>query len=733
MSETVALEYSIELEGFSPTQIRLSTAEVHEELFGTYRLRLSAFLTQWEECHELLFKPASLLIRIGSTERSFHGVVRTAEIQMLQADVFRLDFEVVPKLDLLKLGRDHRIFQELNVVDVVSQVLDGAQLAGEYEWSTNGSYDPRPYIVQYGESDFEFITRLLGEYGIGFAIHNDIDAAKIIFFDDDSAFTPIDTAVLVERQSMATDVQAVWDVTRHLRAASDAVMLRDYDFTKPAVDLSVEATTPESVGRQVYRHPGGFLEETPGQTRADRLLERLQLPKEQIFGRSACIELEPGRLFSISRHPHEAANGEFLLLAVSHRLTAETGAEASYDNHLLAVASDVPYRPPSTEKPVIGGAQNAFVTGPSGEELHCSENGQVKVRFPWDRSGTTDDTSSTWLRVGQYPVGGSMIIPRVDFEVSVDFEMGDIDRPLVSAHLYNGEARVPYELPGGATRSSIQTNTTGGGGGANELRFEDAAGAEEIFLNASHDYTVAVDHDADRRVAVDETYEIGANRTVKIGGNHKHQVIGDESVTVGANQIVVVGQASSSGVVGSYTLNVGAMRKIQTGADFSQQTGGTLSRTIGALQAFTGIAGLTRKIAGNSTTSVGAAWAEVVGGSRMLTVGTTYVENVGALKYTKAETVAISCGAAYVMNAAAEKIEAGGSRTDSAGLALSIAAGGGMTVAAKSITFSAEKKLSFRGGGVTIELTSSGQVTLKATKAVVKNAKVLTQIMHKSG
>jgi type VI secretion system secreted protein VgrG len=373
-----------------------------------------------------------------------------------------------------------------------------------------------------------------------------------------------------------------------------------------------------------------------------------------------------------------------------------------------------------------------MVTGPGGAEIHCSEVGGIKVSFPWDRSGITDDRSSTWLRVGQVALGGPMILPRVGFEVLVDFELGDLDRPMISGHLYNGEAMPPYELPGAAVRSSFQTATLDGGPSANELRFDDTAGKEEIFLNASKDWTHVVDHDAEFNVTKNESWEIGSNRTAKVGKNHQAQVGGNESLKVGSNQTITIGKRLNDGLNGSLTLKVGANRKIQVGADLVEEVGGTLTRKVGSIMSFTGIAGLSRRVSGASKTNVTAAWIEIIGKSRMVSVGGSFMETVGALKFVKAKSVNVSATGGYIMNAGVEKVDVTGNRNDAAQGAFAMTAASKISVKAKAINVAATSKLTVRGGGVTIELTSSGEVTVKCQTVEVKNAQALTQAMHQS-
>jgi len=325
-----------------------------------------------------------------------------------------------------------------------------------------------------------------------------------------------------------------------------------------------------------------------------------------------------------------------------------------------------------------------------------------------------------------------MIIPRVGFEVLVDFELGDIDRPEIGGHLYYGEAMPPYSLPGAAVRSSYQTNTTDGGAGANELRFDDSAGSEEIFINASYDYITTVANNASINVANDETYDVGSNRVLSVTADCTRSIGANETIDIGANQTVTVGGSMSVGIGGSLTTTIGAMRKATIGGDLDESVVGNMTRDVGALQSITGIAGCVRQVVGDCTTSVSAAWLETIGDSRMVSVSGAFSEKVGALKMIKAKTVGVSAGAAYAMTAAVEKVKTGGARNDEAKGAVAISAAGGMKVKAADIVFTADSKLVFKGGAITLELKSSGQVKIKAPKVKVKKADVLSQAIHKS-
>lgn len=738
MSEGQILRFALSIDGGDEDLHDVLRFEIQEGVSEGCRGWVDLYTAEAVDSGELPGKPFRLRVLVDDTEpgRCFHGIIYAASVEAFQPGDFRVRLEVGSRLHLLELGQEVRLFQQKSAREVVEQVLKQADIsAASQSWTLSDPPPTRDAITQYNESDLDLVKRLLAEEGIAFAVRSDDDAEKVVFFDGPEGLEPIPgEALLQDWVNVRPDARAVLQVQERHAATPDAVMVRDYDPEHPAVDLSHREEAEGARGREVYVHPGRFEELEDGKRLAKRTLERLRALRVLREGTSDCPFLEPGRTFDLQGHSRLELNGQQCLLSVVHRggSRGEAGKATAdrYESTFRAIPLEHPFRPEAPPERPAPGVEVAFVTGASGQELHGSERGEVKVRFPWDRSGVTDDRSSPWLRVGQLALGGSMIVPRVGFEVLVDREKGDRDRPLVTGHLYNGESPVPYALPDHATRSSIQTATTGGGPGANELRFEDSAGGEEIFLNASHDLTMSVEHDSSFRVKVDESAEVGGNRTFSVGANESLKVGGNRTLEVGANQNLNVGGDLSDSVGGSSQVQVGGTRKLTVGGDFTENTKGALERSVGGLQSVTGLANYERKVAGSVKTSVGAAWLEASAASRMTTCGTARIETVGALKMVKAKTAAVSCGAAYAMTAAAEKVTCGGSRVDKAGAALAITAGGGLSVKAANINITGETKVVLRVGGSVVEVTPTG-VKIKSSKVVLKGVKKLgSTAMH---
>jgi type VI secretion system secreted protein VgrG len=727
---------ALAVEGLSTDEVLVHDLVATETVSSGFTARVGAFCRRLLDPNALIGTTAKVTLQFaGDAKRHFEGVVLEARVRRAVRDRMHLHLTFGSRLEPLRLGSDSRIFRDMSVPDVVKAVLTDAGVAAA-EWQLSGDHKPHENIVQYGESDFVFLTRLLAEEGIGFAVRHDDGTSKVVFFDDNAALSSIaGAATLPYRELFAGE--RVWDCSERRVSASDAVCLRDYDLDKPAFDLSARDKTEASTGREVYVHPGAFTDPAAGKRLARLRLEGLRVGTWQLSARSNCPRLEAGRTFTLGDHPRAKLNGEHLLLSVTHTASIQFDTQSghttdtAYANELLAMPRAVPYRPPLIESPELGGVQVAFVTCPAAEEIHVDKDGRVKVRFPWDRSGKTDDSSSTWLRVGQLALGGSMVLPRKDFEVLVDYELGDIDRPLVTGHLYNGLAKPPYELPAHAARSAIQSATTGKGPGANELRFDDSAGGEEMMLNASKDLTIGVDNNASWLAGAKESLTVGANHALSVGTDHFANVKTSRALSVGGPQNVNVGGDYSDGVGGSESVSVGGSRHVKCGDHFEGCTA-TLTRTVGGLQSVTGIAGYQRKIAGASTTKVGGVWAEIAGQSRSSMCGGGRTETIGALKLIKAKQVSVSCGTAYTAEVGAYSVQCGGGRTDSATAAVSIAAGGGMSVKASNIAIEAKSSLRLTAGACVIKLSSSGEVSIKAPSIDLTGVKALNQVMHKS-
>ena len=732
----VATTVELSIDGQDPSALRVTRFEAQEALSTPGSVAVEAYGERPFDPEDLLHRKAALSIEMWGAARRFQGIVVEADVEMIREDVFRVGMTIAPKLAVLDLGLGSRIFQDQTVKEIVSAVLGDAGI-DRLSWRLSAAHPKRAFVLQHQESDLRFCRRLLAEEGIAFALAPTEDGEQVEFFDDSSAVPPIEgETALYDRTVTRGTGEAVWDVREERAVASDAIVLGDYDFRRPRVDLTARREAPQTSGREVYLHPGGFAEESEGKRRSRVRLEAIRAPVHRFTAASNCTRLEPGRAFTMQASANASANVDQFVVSVRHRASVQgRGADAAwvYENDFASIPAAVPFRPLFEGTGPVRGPQLALVTVPPGQEIHCDEYGRVKVRFLWEREGPADDRSSCWMRVSQLALGGSLVLPRSGFEVLVDFEQGDLDRPFVAGHLYNGESKPPYDLPAGKTRSSFQSATTSGSGGANELRFEDSAGSEEIFLNASKDLSISAHDDASESVGNDRKVKVGASRKLVVGQDHFADVKGDRKLTVAAKLDLKVTANVSDGVGGSESVKVSGMRKVDVGGDKTDSVKGSFERKVGALQATTAILGVQRKTVGSSEVNVAAAWAEMMAGTRKSNCGGNRTETTGAVKFVKAKQVKVAADKNLVVTAAGMlSTKCQGSRSDSAGRGLAVTSGGGLSVKAKSIVIEGKQLLALRLGGVNFLLVSGGIVFIKGKEIDLTGVKELVQAIHLS-
>ena len=404
---------------------------------------------------------------------------------------------------------------------------------------------------------------------------------------------------------------------------------------------------------------------------------------------------------------------EFVLSSLSHGASQSgytTGSSPdmegfSYTNHFTCIPFDVPYRPPrSMPKPLIHGTQTAIVVGPAGEEIYPDKYGRVKVQFHWDREGKRDENSSFWIRVAQLWAGagwGAMYIPRIGQEVIVDFLEGDPDRPIIVGRVYHGSNMPPYPLPDEKTKSTIKSDSSLGGGGSNEIRFEDKKGKEEIYLHGQKDWTIAIENDKNQTVGHDETLAVGNNRTKKVGVNQKESIGANKSIIVGAN----------------HNESIGANMSLMVGSNKAETVAIASAETVGAAKALT--------IGAAYQVTVGAAMNETVGGAKMEEVGAYKMEAVGANKTEKiGGKKDLSTGGDYSVavgkNLGVAVKEKGSVSVEKD---LDIGTEKNLTIKAKeSLLIQSDKEITLKSGSAQITLKKDGSIEIKGQGINIKGS-----------
>ncbi len=479
---------------------------------------------------------------------------------------------IVPKLWLLTQTSDLRIFQEKTAVDIIEQILGDNQLS-DYSKKLNNSYSPRTYCVQYRETDFNFISRLMEEEGIYYYFEHEDGKHTLVLADDASAHSPCPHQPQVRYQLSSGGVFHDEDLIHSLEVRNEIragkYSLNDYNFKTPSTRLMVEMDSRRNLGpgeKEFYDYPGLYEKRGGGDGLVRVRIQEEEAQVATIQGSGNVRDFISGATFTLEDYFREEMNNKkYLLLSVSHHAeqagyqTQGSGAETSYHNTFTCMAADTPYRPRRlTPKPVVEGVQTAVVVGPSGEEIHTDEYGRIKVQFHWDREGSNNDKSSCWMRVGQLWAGpgwGSMFIPRIGQEVIVDFIEGDPDRPIVVGCVYNAHNMPPYQLPGNKTKSTIKSNSSKGGGGFNEIRFEDLKGSEEIFIHGQKDENIVIENDKTQSVGHDESLSVGNDRTKDVKQNETITIGKDLTLTVDKNCTETIGADHTEDVTKNYTLS----------------------------------------------------------------------------------------------------------------------------------------------------------------------------------
>lgn len=523
----------------------------------SFEIWLRASSTELES--ELVGKRAFLRIAGADTHRDIAGVVAFAELTetLVTGAVYRV--ELRPRLFTLGLNQNSRVFQDMTVPQIVDDVLERHGI--ERTWAVARTYPERVYCVQYEESDLAFVERLVAEEGIFYCVSTtaaDGGATEKIVFMDDAAYEPIAEPATLPfhapdglEQSRDAIESLSWG--RHMATAESTVT--GFDFRRPTARLKATAKAPENgsgANGEAYEHDldwGGF---TVRSETAQVRLEQRRHRETAGVGESRCPRLQPGRSFELADHPRADLNRRFVPVRIEHRGRApeETSIGRQdgdpsevYKNRFTLLPDDVaarPRRPARQHRQIV---ETATVVGPAGEEIHTDEHGRVKVQFHWDREGAGDDHSSCWVRPMVPWAGaawGTQFIPRVGMEVVVTFAGGNADRPIILGSLYNGANVPPFVLPAKKTQSGIRTRSTPGGEGSNELRFDDAAGAEQIYVHAQRDLVEVVENDRARNVHGHEHVRIDKSQNVEVLQDHVRHVLGNEVVTVEQNLVLNV-------------------------------------------------------------------------------------------------------------------------------------------------------------------------------------------------
>jgi type VI secretion system secreted protein VgrG len=537
-------------------------------------------------------------------KRYFNGFVSRFSQAGTFDDFNAYSATVHPWLWFLTRTADCRIFQEKKVPDIIKEVFRDLGFT-DFEETLSGSYRTWEYCVQYRETDFNFVSRLMEQEGIYYYFKHEIDKHTLVLADSVSSheafpgyeklpYFPPDENLRRERDHIYD-----WNISQQVQPGIYA--LEEFDFKKPKANLEVKSSIQREHARakmEIFDYPGEYVQTGDGEAYARARIEELQAEYEQVQGQGNARGLSVGSLFELTDYLREDQNREYLIVSATHEVESDayssgSGSEAqeAYSCSFTALHSKQPYRAPrTTPKPMVQGPQTAIVVGKAGEEIWADKYGRVKIQFHWDRYGKLDENSSCWVRVSHPTAGknwGSVQIPRIGQEVIVDFLEGDPDLPIITGRVYNADQMPPFELPGSGMVAGMKSNTTPGGGGYNEMSMNDTKGKEQLTIHAQYDMSTTVEHDQTLTVHnnrtstidVDDTETVTGNQTISVDGNQQTSVKGNREETVDGTENITINSTRTEHVTGSEEVTVDGATKHTINADFTRKSTGNYTLT----------------------------------------------------------------------------------------------------------------------------------------------------------
>ncbi len=584
----------------------------------------------------VLGKPLALEIKTAGGVRFLHGQIVRFATRGPQGSGSRYTVHqatVRPWLWYLTRASNNRVFQNKSVVEVLEAVLGGYGFA--FEKKLTGTYRPWELCVQYEESDFAFVSRLMELEGIYYYFKHEKNQHTLVLADSIDSHEAMPGYETIDHfaaeRDIGDDLEVIdnWQATEEIRSGSYAV--DDFNFTTSKADLSTVRSQPRAHANadyEMYEWLGEYTDAGQAEHYARVRLEESQSLAVRRTGHATMRGMASGGRFTLRRSPRDDDNRDYLVVSVSYALReggyATGSASGTYGFDFMVQPADHPFRAPRrTPMPRTTGPQTAIVVGPEGEEIWTDPYGRVKVQFHWDREGQRNENSSSWVRVSQAWAGdgfGTVHVPRIGQEVVVDFIAGRIDRPIVVGRVYNADQMPPFDLPGEATRSGIVSRATPGGSAANAnvLAFEDQAGAEQILLHAQRNLDVEVEGD--------ETHTTGKTRTTLIKGHESATFESGEErhITRGAEETIADGETRTVTGGATETVTDGETRTITEGAT-ERISGGEL-RTVND--------GIDETVNGEVVVTINGSVLRLVSGADIRVTGCGRVEVVNAIDIT---------------------------------------------------------------------------------------------------
>jgi type VI secretion system secreted protein VgrG len=658
---------------------------------------------------------------VDGSERGVQLVVARVLHQGKQREGHRYLLSLAPPGWLFAQREGYKVFVDKTTQEIVTAITANSRLT--LKWRLSGTYMKRVQCVQYRETEWAFIERILADEGIAYWFDAGDDGPILVLGDDPGSHDGIEGGPVAYRalggmESVAAFDELEWTV----EMASDATHVRDFDVRQPKMPIEGKAGTG---GLEVFEFPACVLTNEAATRRAKARLDQLQRDSQRLVGSGDCARLQPGFVVEVEGAMDDEGNGKFIVVSIDHdyrRPTPQDDQPRAYSNRVTMVpAKDRTYRPAIPRSaPRVAELEPAVTTGPAGDEIHVDDLGRVKIRWMWDRSGIGDDRSSAWVRCLQMGVGGSMLLPRVGWEVPVGYMYGIPDQPVVFGRMYNATAVVPYGLPAAAMKTTLQSATSPGGGSTNEIRMDDSAGKQEVFIHASKDQTVMVGGNSQEIVGNSETYDVGLSHALGVKGSHTHDVGAAQKVNVGTEHVVLV--------KGARTETIGAMENIHVTGNVTVLSDSSYSETVGAMHGLE---------CNQSNTKVQGAFTQMVGGTLNIAGALGTGENVAAARSESVSGARIILAGKYIEAVTGTKSVTAGAASDKAGQKLVTEVKGAVKTEAASLTASASGPLVISASTVTFDVSGSltaGALELKGgTFKATKGTSLLKGTIKRQG
>jgi type VI secretion system secreted protein VgrG len=646
--------------------------------------------------------------------RYFHGYVTRFAQSGRSGSYVTYTAELKPWPWFLTRTADCRIFQQKSVPDIVKAVFREHGFS-DFKDLLSGSYSALEYCVQYRETDFDFVSRLLEQEGIYYYFKHEQGKHTLVLADSYGGHAPLDGYKEIEYfppSDNAARPEHIYDWQHGKSVQPGRYVLRSFDFKKPKVTLESDSAVSREHAQSSYAwydYPGDYYERGAGDAYARVRMQEVAAQHARARGLTDARGVATGGLFTLKQFPRKDQNREYLVVSSRQSVTLgsyESGSDEGlqFECTFEAMDSQTPFRAACvTPKPVVKGPQTAIVVGKSGEEIWTDEFGRVKVQFHWDRYGKSDENSSCWVRVAQVWAGGKwggMHIPRMGQEVVIEFLEGDPDQPIITGRVYNADNLPPYALPDDKTQSGLKSRSSKGASpdNFNEIRFEDKKGDEELYIHAEKNQTVVVEND--------QTITVGGSK--KDPGNRSIAVHNDETLDVGHDRAATIGNDKRE--------RVGRNKTVQVGADHAESIGANMTISVGS--------SLTESVAVNYAGSVGAAMELSVGGAMAESVGLNKTQSVG-------NTKDVSIGKTYSLTVGKDMMSVVADNfTQEVGKNYELKVSGDaketvtkkLATKAKAIQITADDEITLKTGSAQIVMKKNGDITIKGKKIEIKGS-----------